>query len=917
MFQILDGREQFYQWDVNRKLIVLDDDIAEVHFCNRTDDCSLVCEVYNIDGIHLVDVPNILLQNDWRINVYAYDGNYTKHSQCFKVVKRSKPTDYVYTETEIKRYEDLEERISTLEESGVSEETITNAVNAYLEENPVQAGATPEQAAQIEANTTAIKELQDKEVEVDLSNYATKQYVDDAIANIDIPEGSGGGSADLTGYATEKYVDEAISTIELTPGPKGDTGEKGDKGDTGAPGKDGYTPIKGVDYFDGKDGAKGEKGDTGAQGPKGDKGEQGIQGEKGADGAPGKDGAQGPKGDTGATGPKGDKGEQGIQGIQGPKGDKGDTGATGPRGEQGIQGPTGAQGPKGDTGATGATGPKGADGYTPVKGTDYFTDADKAEMVEEVITTMDGIPDYWQSHLDNRVEDIHRAMELAGRNKSSFFFYTDAHWDNNNTDTVRMAPKLLKYLYKKTPINKTNYGGDIVHGTGSTDTAAMKYLWEWREELRDLPNHHSVIGNHDDGNGEMDRKLSAEYVYSFLLAPEETNDIVWGDGFYYYIDDKSEKTRYLYLDIFYDWVSSTQQNFVKEAIKTVGEGWHIVVICHAWFGVSYDVYPPVIVGLATELKPILDMFDNYNARSGEFSSCGGKVELCIGGHYHLDNYGHTDGGIPVIIVEADTFHNRSGKWPQRNTIEESSINAIVCDYNSQKIKVIRIGRGDSYEIDMESGVTTTYYSIISNLTNVTSSLVVSSIEANQPYSTTLTANVGTMTTVKVTMGGTDITSTVYDASTGIISIESVTGDVVITAIAENSKPAYTNVLDAVGYTANKRFGSDGTERDNNGSCITGFIPVKAGDYLYLKNIEMKVDGTNYDGGCFHYDSSKAKIMGYYFKSENIGKLVKERDSNNNITKIWVDSYYSDTAYVRLSAANIDSTSIITVNEPIE
>lgn len=43
---------------------------------------------------------------------------------------------------------------------------------------------------------------------------------------------------------------------------------------------------------------------------------------------------------------------------------------------------------KGDTGATGATGAKGkdgADGHTPVKGTDYFTDADKLELVADVL----------------------------------------------------------------------------------------------------------------------------------------------------------------------------------------------------------------------------------------------------------------------------------------------------------------------------------------------------------------------------------------------------------------------------------------------------------------------------------------------------------------------------------------------------
>ena len=67
---------------------------------------------------------------------------------------------------------------------------------------------------------------------------------------------------------------------------------------------------------------------------------------------------------------KGDKGEQGIQGIQG------ETGAPGPQGIQGIQGP---KGDKGDT---------GADGHTPVKGTDYFTEADKQELVTAVIAAL-------------------------------------------------------------------------------------------------------------------------------------------------------------------------------------------------------------------------------------------------------------------------------------------------------------------------------------------------------------------------------------------------------------------------------------------------------------------------------------------------------------------------------------------------
>ena len=73
------------------------------------------------------------------------------------------------------------------------------------------------------------------------------------------------------------------------------------------------------------------------------------------------------------------------RGATGAKGDKGETGATGPQGEAGPQGETG---PQGATGPQGPQGPKGETGATPVKGTDYFTAADKAELVSDVLAAL-------------------------------------------------------------------------------------------------------------------------------------------------------------------------------------------------------------------------------------------------------------------------------------------------------------------------------------------------------------------------------------------------------------------------------------------------------------------------------------------------------------------------------------------------
>ena len=215
------------------------------------------------------------------------------------------------------------------------------------------------------------------------------------------------------GVKAAEITDEGRLVFTLTDGSTADLGSvvgpKGEKGETGARGPKGDT------------GAKGETGAAGAQGPKGETGERGPKGETGA---------QGPKGDTGAQGPKGDTGEgfrvQGyyataaaleasvqtpaagdaygvgasepyeiyifdgvtgswinngpLQGARGEKGDKGDPGADGPKGETGAQGPKGEPGPEG---------PQGPAGKTPVKGTDYFTEADRQEIASAAAGLVD------------------------------------------------------------------------------------------------------------------------------------------------------------------------------------------------------------------------------------------------------------------------------------------------------------------------------------------------------------------------------------------------------------------------------------------------------------------------------------------------------------------------------------------------
>jgi len=150
MFKILDGRSTFYQWDLDRKLIVSDPKVNEVHFCNQTDNQALIVNVYSEGGRRIADVPNILLQTACNIIAFSYcDDCYTKQSSTFKVTPRPKPSDYVYTETEVKRWEALEQRVNTtLDGVTAAEEKRTVSENARVEAETERAAA---ETARIEA----------------------------------------------------------------------------------------------------------------------------------------------------------------------------------------------------------------------------------------------------------------------------------------------------------------------------------------------------------------------------------------------------------------------------------------------------------------------------------------------------------------------------------------------------------------------------------------------------------------------------------------------------------------------------------------------------------------------------------------------------------------------------------------------
>lgn len=216
------GKGHFYQWDTGQSIQV-PEGVPTVHFKMHGEGVAFQA----VDRV--VAVPDELLQLENDIILWTYDTNHTIDVARVPVKGRNKPADYAYTPTEVKTWEQLDERIKALEKGGgVAGVTSVNGKTGVVELTAEDVGAaTPEGVTS--AVGAAAEKLQPR------GDYITQDGLQ---------------SATNAALAQAK----ASGEFDGAPGAEGPQGPKGDTGATGATGPQGE---------------RGPTGDTGPQGPAG------------------------------------------------------------------------------------------------------------------------------------------------------------------------------------------------------------------------------------------------------------------------------------------------------------------------------------------------------------------------------------------------------------------------------------------------------------------------------------------------------------------------------------------------------------------------------------------------------------------------------------------------------------------------
>ena len=194
----------------------------------------------------------------------------------------------------------------------------------------------------------------------------------------------------------------------------------------------------------------------------------------------------------------------------------------------------------------------------------------------------------------------------------------------------------------------------------------------------------------------------------------------------------------------------------------------------------------------------------------------------------------TNSNVDTSVTEGSTYNatitpsNGYTLTGATVTVKMGDVDITSSAYNDGAISISNItGNIEITVTAIQEQTTVTTYTVTNNLTNVTSDNSSISVVENNQYVANLTASSGyTLSNVTVTMDGNDVTSTVY--SNGVITISSVTGDIIITASAINQNEidytldALTDVTWTDGYSYKQSSGELATNENHH--CTSKFTP---------------------------------------------------------------------------------------------
>lgn len=295
-----------------------------------------------------------------------------------------------------------------------------------------------------------------------------------------------------------------------------------------------------------------------------------------------------------------------------------------------------------------------------------------------------------------------------------------------------------------------------------------------------------------------------------------------------------------------------------------------------------------------------------------------------------NEYGeNTDTDSNGIEFGEETSYEKNDNSEGKNT----AFCVVTIELDSGIIYADCFGAGYDRSISYE-GADVVTYTVTNNLSGATTSNGATVITAGSAYAALLSANDGyTIESVTITMGGVDVTDSVYGDE--YIRIPEVTGDIVITVTTVQTEvpPNYTNlvptsidtdgsVYNGAGYKTGYRLNSSGGETELAGAIVSGFIPYNFEVIRAYGTANETVGNSGNYIVC--YDSSFTKTYVYAFNSAvNDGATWEVVDGKYMLTYDPLGTppatYFLNASYIRVGFASMADAAnfVVTLDEAIE
>lgn len=634
-----------------------------------------------------------------------------------------------------------------------------------------------------------------------------------------------------------------------------------------------------------------------------------------------------------------------------------------------------------------------------------YTLAQMPEKILELQGVIDIIPSYVKEEARRVINTI---TSYQNNNTVTFLAISDPHQMvsestetniQNNKTANHHAGLAMKVIAQACDIDFAAMLGDYSWGASNTTIAdgleEIKLVNKYIDEaFSNIPNFRTV-GNHDallysyNQNGDY---LKPSQLYELIGKYNEgaVVDSANPKRGYCYRDFTDKKLRVICLntaegeetgtvqsETWRERVSTAQMAWFASTLdlsaKSDCSQWQILILSH--HPIDWGTVSPLTKVVNAYVKGIAVSFTHgTHTVSHDYSGKNGATIIAnIHGHVHCyktDSLYLINNGVGTSIDNTrrvavpNSCFTRANEYGENgktdvngieygettsyektaNNAEDTAFCVFVIDLSAKVIRAFHYGAGIDRTINYSEVINT--HTVTNDLANVITNNNITSTKSNETYTATLTPTSGyIIDSVTVTMGGIDVTSSVY--SNGVITIANPTGDIVITAsailipvvnnvLATAEEYGSTAVYNGVGYKDGKYLSTSAIPYEGTDANFftTGYIPYEVPETglpksIYIKGAVWTTDSharmnffkdnkTIVNAGFIEGTGSGNNTMSTYFAVETLGaNYIKLTPIASGNTSVLYAKNVDSAEYFRMSLKGSGSGVIITIDEPIE